>query len=32
MLLLQGVKTGNSDEDWFVKCPPPPANITEGFA
>lgn len=26
------VSSGQSDEDWIVKCPPPPANVTANFA
>ena len=26
------VTTGKDDENWIVKCPPPPDNITTGFA
>jgi hypothetical protein len=27
-----GVSIGKADEGWVVKCPPPPQNVTDGFA
>lgn len=27
-----GVSIGRADEEWMVKCPPPPQNVTDGYA